>query len=191
MGPGGTGLGKTGAGGTRPAGRQPFKPATGPAGGAARGMTGSSAAGNTQRVVRKKPQPRNDYSMAYTAAAAVVLLVIAFFAGWAYLKPQQDRIVTDVAFGKAGPFHIETDGYTYNATLAIQTKADNGRWLKRNQEALNDLLYRTLVSTNPKIMSTPAGLAAVQETLTRTINQSLDQPRVEHVLFTDFVLQAD
>lgn len=174
MGPGRTGMGRAGASDLRD-GPSPGAKVSLPVGGS----------------VRKKPQVHNDYTLAYVSGIVVTLLVIAFVVSWAYIKPRQGQIVTDVAFAKVGPFHIETEGYTYNASLAVQTDAGNARWLKKHQEALNELLYRTLVSTHPKSMSTPAGLMAVQQTLTQTVNQTLDQPRVQQVLFTDFVLQAD
>jgi flagellar basal body-associated protein FliL len=140
----------------------------------------------------KKQKQSDEYTLAYIAGIVVVLLVIGFLVGWFYIKPtMQDRIETNVAFAKAGPFHVETTGYTYNATLAIQTDSDNARWARTHQEALNEQLYRTLLETDPKALSTPVGLAAMQQTLARKINETLDKPRVQQVLFTDFVLQAE
>ena len=186
MRPGRTGMGSAGAGGMRGSPSSGARPPLKPVGGSA-----GNATPVVRQSVRKKPKVHNDYTLAYVSGIVVTLLVIAFVAGWAYIKPRQGQIVTDVAFAKVGPFHIETEGYTYNASLAVQTDAGSARWLKKHQEALNELLYRTLISTHPKLMRTPAGLVAVQQTLTQTINQTLDQPRVQQVLFTDFVLQAD
>ncbi|HYD80107.1 MAG TPA: flagellar basal body-associated FliL family protein [Paucimonas sp.] len=139
----------------------------------------------------KKKKPKDDYTFAYMAGILVAGLVVGFVAAWAYYKPFQQQLRADVAFAAVGPFHIENQGYTFNASLAIQTDSDNGRWAKKNKDALNDLLYRTLLDTDPKTLSTPAGLVSTQQVLTQTINQSFDRPRVQQVLFTDFVLQAD
>jgi hypothetical protein len=139
----------------------------------------------------RKSKVRNDHTLAYAAGALVIVLVIGFVAGWIYLKPTRYPIGAGIAFAKIGPLHVETEGYTYNASLAIQTDAGNARWATKNKDALNDLLYRTLAGTDPKTLRTPAGLAAMQQTLTHAINETLDQPRVQQVLFTDFVLQAD
>jgi flagellar basal body-associated protein FliL len=182
--PGKTGLGRTGSSrmqtGTVSAGSRPLGK---PSGGLALPPSKSTA---------KKSKQRDEYTLAYAAGLIVVLLVVGFLVGWFYIKPTlQNRIETNVAFAKAGPFHIEATGYTYNASLAIQTDADNARRARKHQEALNELLYRTLLETDPKILSTPAGLAATQQTLTRKINETLDKPRVQQILFTDFVLQAD
>jgi flagellar basal body-associated protein FliL len=138
-----------------------------------------------------KSKVRNDHMLAYIAGTLIIVLVIGFVAGWAYLKPTRHQIGADIAFAKIGPLHVETEGYTYNASLVIQTDAGNARWATKNKDALNDLLYRTLAGTDPKILRTPAGLVAMQQTLTRVINETLDQPRVQQVLFTDFVSQAD
>jgi flagellar basal body-associated protein FliL len=96
-----------------------------------------------------------------------------------------------VAFDKVGPFHIETEGYTYNASLAVQTTAGDARWLRRHHDTINETLYRTLLATHPQVLTTPAGLVALQQSMTQSVNRTLDQPRVQQVMFTDFVIQPD
>jgi len=144
-----------------------------------------------RRQPAKKRKELSDYSAATLAGAMVATLVIGFVIGWAYVQPMRERAQTDIAFAKSGPFHIETDGYTYNATLAIQSDEGNARWVSRHQEALNDILYRQLVSANPKALMTTAGLMEMQRTLTVAINEGANQPHVQQVLFTDFVIQQD
>jgi flagellar basal body-associated protein FliL len=144
-----------------------------------------------RKLAPKAARQESDYTLAYALSLAVIVAIIAFVIGWAWLKPQAGKIETDVAFDKVGPFHIETEGYTYNASLAVQTTAGDARWLRRHHEAINETLYRALLATPPQALTTPAGLVAMQQTMTQSVNRSLDQPRVQQVLFTDFVIQPD
>jgi flagellar basal body-associated protein FliL len=151
--------------------------------------SGQSAPGS--RAARKPAGRETDYTLAYALSLAVIVAIIAFVIGWAWLKPQAGKIETDVAFDKVGPFHIETEGYTYNASLAVQTAAGDARWLRRHHDTINETLYRSLLATHPRALTTPAGLVALQQSMTQSVNSTLDQPRVQHVLFTDFVIQQD
>lgn len=132
-------------------------------------------------------------TLAYATGVALACVVLVFVVIWAYFKPvlYQFKFTPDVAFASFGPIHIENRGYTFNASLALQTRPDDARWARDNKKKLNDLLFRALYDTNPEIMRSPAGLVQVQETLAKTANTAFERPYVLQVLFTDFVIQTD
>jgi hypothetical protein len=139
-------------------------------------------------LVKKKG---NDTRIAYYAGIAVACLVLGFLIGWGYFKTLQPRTGADVAFAIIGPLNISTQGYSFSATLALQTRSDDADWAKKNMPALSDALHQALFNSDPKIMRTPAGLVTLQSALARTLNGGADQPRVQQVLFTDLTLQSD
>lgn len=133
----------------------------------------------------------NDHRMAYIAGAVLTCLVLAFVIGWGYFKPLQEPAGTDVAFTTVGPLIIASHGYAFSATLAVQTTADDGDWAKKNVKKMTDALHQTLFDTDPAAMRDPSGLVKVQHALEQVLNRTFDQARVQRVLFTDFVIQAD
>jgi flagellar basal body-associated protein FliL len=133
----------------------------------------------------------NDTRIAYYAGITVACLVLGFLIGWGYFKSLQQRVGDDVAFAVIGPLNISTQGYSFNATLALRTQPDDADWARKNTPALSDALRQALFDTDPKTMRTPAGLVSIQSALTQTLNRGADKPRVLQVLFTDFILQSD
>ena len=133
----------------------------------------------------------NDTRIAYYAAISVACLVLGFIIGWGYFKVMQQRVDADVAFTIIGPLNISTQGYSFSATLALQTRPDDADWAKKNTRALTDALHQALSDTDPETMRTPAGLVTIQNGLARMLNSSSDQSRVQQVMFTDFILESD
>ncbi len=138
----------------------------------------------------KKKQPK-DNVLAYTAAIAVASAVIIFVIGWAYFNPLSQAPEQNAAFVQVEPVRVQNLGYTFVAELAIQTSKDDARWARKHQKELNTALQQALMNIDPKLLRTPTGLQSMQASLAATLNRSLDQPRIQRVLFTDFISQAD
>lgn len=122
---------------------------------------------------------------------ACLLLALVLALAWSYVLPAYRQARPDVAFAEIGPMRIAAHGYAYRAVLAVQTGADDAEWAQTNKALLDEAVQRALSQSDPRSMRTPAGLASVQERLAERVNATLDRPRVQRVLFTDFVIQPD
>jgi flagellar basal body-associated protein FliL len=137
-----------------------------------------------------KKKKRADSFPAYVSGIGAICVVAGFLAVWGYIKMGQVPRAS-VAYAQIGPLHVDSGQYTFMARLALQTGSDDARWAGSNLATFQRMLHRALQDADPASLRTPDGLRAMQQRLTLAVNREFAQPRVQQVLFTDFIIQTD
>lgn len=136
---------------------------------------------------------RSTTRVAYVAGGIAALAVALAIGALALLRPDLLPLSKGdpIAFAQTGPFFIQSDDYSFNATVAIQTDSADARWARNNKERIDVALQQILAETDPLTLKAPGGLEAAQQSLAAALNQRLGVRHVQVVLFTDFIIEAN
>jgi flagellar basal body-associated protein FliL len=97
---------------------------------------------------------------------------------------------TGVAYEQFKSIRVDNGQYAMLATLAVQTRASDADWAKRNGVQLQHVLTLVLNETDVESLHNPGGLMALQDRLTQTANEAFSGSHVQQVFVTDLIYQA-
>jgi len=130
-----------------------------------------------------------DNFFAYITAAIAVGLVIAFVVVWSVVRSNSPP-AADISYAKFGPYQIETQRYSINVTLSVQTTQGDSDWPAKNRKMLNTIFKTVLAQTDVKIFKDPNGEQQLQDALKKACETEMHTNTVQAVVLTDFSFQT-
>ncbi|RJF97173.1 hypothetical protein D3871_00460 [Noviherbaspirillum saxi] len=134
------------------------------------------------------PKPTaKDRPIGVIIGLALLLLGIGFGSVWFYLQYVQKK-QAQTNYLTLPSIAISRDGHSIRAGMAIRTTGDDAGWASKHQQALEQIMKRTLMEADPKKLRTEGGIVALQQSLREAGNTTLHTTKVREVLLTDLLL---
>lgn len=127
-----------------------------------------------------------EYFVAFTVLTVLALLAVGFYFTYVSLNPSRNKI--PVAYTKVGPFVVSNQTYSIQTSLSIQTDGEDAKWINAHKTSLESVLKNTISTADPKLVMSPNGLQAIQDSMKDASNKEFKTKAIQSVLFTDFVL---
>ena len=135
-------------------------------------------------------KPKKERSIVVTASLVVAALVVAFAMTWIYLQ-YASKVRVDVAYAPFKPIVVRAQDYSIAASFVLQTSTADAAWVAKNQKQLEAVLQEALNEADANGIRAPNGLQALQISLRDISNEALQTTKIQQVLLTDFIIQAN
>ncbi len=135
------------------------------------------------------PSKRSAHDKHLATVVGIVLAILAAgFAGvWFYLK-HMEQLSAEVSYLRMPPIAISRSGHSISATVAIKVSGADAKWASENKRALDQIMQRVLLETDPQRALAPNGLLTLQDTMRAASNVALHTDKVQEILITDFLV---
>ena len=145
---------------------------------------------NARNVKNPPGNASEDSLVAYIAAIVILALAIVVGIGWYYFQ-SRETIKTDVAYTKFGPVRVQTQGASFRANIAVQTRTGLSSWTLEEKRILDSVFQKVLSEADPKNVLTQSGMEPLQNALRNAGNAALNTTILQAVFVTDFLIVAN
>lgn len=121
---------------------------------------------------------------------AFAIVLIGVMSIWLYFS-YSARPVSPSTYASFGPLVVRSSEFSIKATIAVQTRMEDAKWLASHKKELDFALQTALANFDPKRLREPESVTYVQTTLRDAANKALNTRNIEEVLLTDFIVQAE
>jgi len=121
---------------------------------------------------------------------AFAIVLIGVMSIWLYFS-YSARPVSPSTYASFGPLVVRSSEFSIKATIAVQTRKENAKWLASHKKELDFALQTALANVDHKRLREPESVTYVQTTLRDAANKALNTRNIEEVLLTDFIVQAE
>ena len=118
------------------------------------------------------------------------IVLIGMMSIWLYFS-YSARPVSPSTYASFGPLVVHSSEFAIKATIAVQTRKEDAKWLASHKKELDFALRTALANVDPKRLREPESVTYVQTTLRDAANKALNTLNIEEVLLTDFIVQAE
>ncbi len=120
---------------------------------------------------------------------ALAIVLIGMLSIWLYFS-YISRPVSPSTYASFGPVVVRSSEFAIKATIAVQTRKEDAKWLASRKKELDFALQAALANVDLKRLREPEGITYVQTILLDAGNAALNTRKIEEVLLTDFIVQA-
>ena len=121
--------------------------------------------------------------------AALAIVLVGMVSVWLYFS-YSARPVSPSTYTSLDPVVVRSSEFAIKATIAVQTRKEDAKWLANNKKELNFALQAALANADLTRLREPEGVTYVQTMLRDAGNTALNTRNIEEVLLTDFIVQA-
>ncbi len=120
---------------------------------------------------------------------ALAIVLIGMLSVWLYFS-YSNRPVPPSTYASFGPVVVRSSEFAIKATISVQTRNEDAKWLASHKKELDFALQAALANVDHQRLREPEGITYVQTILRDAANTALNTRNIEAVLLTDFIVQA-